>query len=179
LQVFNFLKRPLYGFISKALGIYILWYLVYEIWLHPSGKLDIWVIKATLNISLSLLKVFGFHTFSGSDRLIGIDGTNGLWMGDNCDSVELCALFAGFIIVFPGQWLKKLWYIPIGIVCIFLLNVLRVVTLAVLQKSISTYWFEFNHTYTFTFLVYSFIFLLWFYWVKKVISTLQWPQKEK
>jgi len=131
------------------------------------GRLDIWIIKSTLNAALIVLKALGFQTFSGGDRLIGIDGASGLWMGDSCDCVELCALFTGFILIFPGNWIKKLWFIPMGIVAIFLLNVLRVILLAVIQKNFSPKWLEFNHTYTFTIVVYLFIFSLWFYWVKR------------
>lgn len=169
-KVFEFLKTPVYSFLFKALALYILWYIIYEMWLHPVGKLDSWVIKGTLNMSLASLKALGAHTFTGSDRLIGIDGTNGLWMGDNCDSIELCALFAGFIIAFPGAWLKKLWYIPLGCLFIFILNVIRVDLLAIIQKNFSYKWLEFNHTYTFTILVYAFIFLMWYYWVKKTAT---------
>lgn len=168
LNAFRSLKTPLYAFLFKALGFYVLWYILYELWLHPTEKLDIWVIRYTLNASLLVLKLFGYQIFSGSDRLMGIDGTNGLWMGDNCDSIELCALFAGFILAFPGSWKKKLWYIPFGMIMIFLLNVFRVVLLAVMQKNLSYKWLTFNHTYTFTVIVYMFIFLLWFYWVSKL-----------
>jgi len=135
------------------------------------GKLDILVIKSTLKTSLFVLKIFGFQTFSGGDRLIGIDGANGLWMGDNCDCIELCALFAGFIIIFPGKWVKKLWFIPLGMLSVFLLNVLRVILLAIMQKNFSPKWLEFNHTYTFTIIVYLFIFCLWFYWLKKLLPS--------
>lgn len=170
-KVIEFLKKPVYNFIFKALGLYILWYIVYELWLHPMGKLDLWVIKNTLRLSAFSLKGFGFHIFTGSDRLIGIDGTNGLWMGDNCDSIELCALFAGFIIAFRGAWLKKLWFIPLGMGLIFLLNVLRVDFLAIIQKYLSPKWLEFNHTYTFTIIVDAFIFMLWIYWVRNAKPT--------
>jgi exosortase/archaeosortase family protein len=168
LTAFRFLKNPIYTFLFKALGLYILWYIVYELWLHPIEKLDIAVIKLTLKCSTAILNIAGYHTFSGSDRLMGIDGTNGLWMGDNCDSVELCALFAGFILAFPGNWVKKSWYIPIGLTAIFLLNVVRMILLAIIQKNMAEKWLKFNHTYTFTIIVYLFIFLLWYYWIKKL-----------
>jgi exosortase/archaeosortase family protein len=46
------------------------------------------------------------------------------------------------------------------------LNVLRVVALAIIAKYCPQY-LNFNHTYTFTFVIYSFIFLLWIIWVNK------------
>jgi exosortase/archaeosortase family protein len=167
--------NPIFRFLFKVTGLYIFWFLLYEVWLHPTEKLDIWVIRSTLNLALKIIKVLGYATFSGKDRLLGIDGTNGLWMGDNCDCIELCALFAGFIIAFPSCWRKKLWFIPLGILSIYLLNVLRVVLLALVQKYFSNKWLEFNHTYTFTIVIYLFIFLLWYYWINKLAL----PKNEK
>src|SRR5579885_3356689 len=104
----DFLKNQVILFLLKALGLYVLWYVIYEIWLHPSEIIDSWVIKVTLQSTLALLHLLGYHTFSPYFKEIGIDGTNGLFMGDNCNSIDLFALFAGFIIAFPGSWKKKL-----------------------------------------------------------------------
>jgi len=162
------LKKPLYRFLMVAVLFYVVWYCVYEFWLHPASRLDSWVVSKTTGNTATLLRWLGYSVFSKSERLIGIDGTSGLWMGDNCDSIELWAIFSGFIIAFPGNWKHKLWYIPMGVILIFILNVLRVTLLAILQKNVSEKWLEFNHTYTFTILVYAFIFGLWLFWVKKI-----------
>lgn len=159
-------SNPAFIFLFRALALYIGWYFIYEIWLHPSEILDIWVVRTTLNLAILILKFLGYHVFSGSDRLIGIDGTSGLWMGDNCNSLELCALFAGFIIAFPSGAKRKIWFIPLGVVLIYFLNVLRVVALAIIEKNLSFALLNFNHTYTFTILVYLFIFLLWYWWMR-------------
>lgn len=117
-----------------------------------------------------MLKLIGYKTFMVlQDRdmqVIGIDGSNGVWVGSNCNAITLFALFAVFIIAYPGNQKNKLWYIPAGILAIHVLNILRVVCLAI----IAYYWpyaLDFNHTYTFTFLVYAFIFFLWMIWVNK------------
>ena len=167
-SILKYLKNPLYQFLLTASALFILWYILYELWLHPHGYIDIWVIKKTLGTALVILKWFGYKTFSGSYRLMGIDGTGGLWMGDNCDSTELMALFTGFILAFPGSWIKKTWFIPLGVIIIFFSNVLRMVALSIIQKTSSQKWLDFNHTYTFTVIVYGIIFLLWLWWVKKI-----------
>jgi exosortase family protein XrtF len=164
----SFFRTPLYRFLFNVLVFYILWYLVYELWLHPGDIVDLWVVRETMNTARHILDILGYTTFGSDVRLIGIDGTPGLWMGDNCDSIELCAIFTGFIIAFPGMWKHKLWYIPIGCVLITLINVLRIVTLAIIQLHYSRKWLDFNHTYTFTILVYGFIFFLWLFWVNKI-----------
>jgi len=65
-----------------------------------------------------------------------------------------------------------------GIVLIFALNVLRVVGLAIVQKNVSEKWLEFNHTYTFTIIVYAFIFGLWLIWVNKIAGKKLFKSKE-
>jgi exosortase family protein XrtF len=101
------------------------------------------------------------------ERVIGVDGTGGLWIGDNCNGIALFALFTGFIIAYPGNWKKKLVYIPVGILLIQCLNIIRIVSLAILDTR-SRAWTEINHTYTFTIIIYGFIFFLWMFWTNKV-----------
>lgn len=161
---FSFLKNPLIRFLISVFVLYILWYLIYDLWLHPNEKLDLFVIDMTISISKWLLELFGYTVYTGADRLIGVDGSSGLWIGDNCNGIVLFSLFAGFIIAYQGKIKYKLIYIPVGIISIQLLNVLRVVILAILDTH-SRAWTEFNHTYTFTIIIYGYIFLLWMLWV--------------
>jgi exosortase/archaeosortase family protein len=161
------IKNPLYKFLLSAAGFYLLWYFLYNLWLRPADTLDLWVVRETMSTARHILNFMGFVTFSYEARLVGIDGTPGLWMGDNCDSIELCAIFTGFIIAFPGLWKHKLWYIPLGWVLITYMNVMRIVALAITQKYLSLKWLNFNHTYTFTIIAYAFIFMLWYVWINK------------
>ena len=158
-------KNPAVRFIVIVFLLYIGWYCIYNLWLHPAETVDLFVIDVTISISRFILETLGYTVFTGVDRVIGVDGTGGLWIGDNCNGIVLFALFAGFIIAYPGSWKKKLVYIPAGILLIELMNVLRIVFLAILDTH-SRAWTEFNHTYTFTIIIYAFIFLLWMYWVK-------------
>ncbi|MEX2596997.1 MAG: archaeosortase/exosortase family protein, partial [Salibacteraceae bacterium] len=163
---------PLNRFLIKGLFLFIGWYLIYELWLHPEGTLDLWVIKSLERLSYLVLDGLGYTTLSESHveniRTIGIDGTHGLWIGDPCNGLTLFALFTGFVLAYPGKLKKKAWFIPAGIIAIHLVNVLRIVAL-----SIIIYYFpdpdvlDFNHNYTFTILVYSFVFFLWYLWADK------------
>lgn len=161
---FSFLKNPVVRFLVLVFTLYILWYFVYNLWLQPNQTLDLFVIDITISISKWILELFNYTVYTGADRLIGIDGASGLWIGDNCNGIALFALFSWFIIAFKGKVKYKLIYIPVGILLIQLINVLRVVVLAILDTH-SRAWTEFNHTYTFTIIIYGFIFLLWMNWV--------------
>ncbi|MBC7864741.1 MAG: archaeosortase/exosortase family protein, partial [Bacteroidia bacterium] len=94
----------------------------------------------------------------------------GVWIGYACNALSLFVLFSFFIISFPGNWLKKLWFIPVGILLVHLLNILRVFALVLIAHHHYDF-LSFNHTYTFTILVYAFIFGLWMWWVNKYAKT--------
>jgi len=172
----NLFKNRINRFLITLFSFYIFWYLIYNLWLHPNEKLDLMVIDSTVKASKWLLELLGFMVFTGADRLIGVDGSGGLWIGDNCNGIALFALFSGFIIAYPGNWKKKLIYIVTGIIIIEILNILRIVFLAILDTH-SRAWTEFNHTYTFTILIYGCIFLLWMGWTSK-FSGINLKEKE-
>ncbi len=139
---------------------------MYELWLHPNQKLDLIIVDTTINASKIILEIFGYSVITDATRTIRIDGTGGLWVGDSCNGIALFALFAGFIIAYTGKAIHKIIYVSVGILLIEFLNILRIVALAILDTH-SREWTEFNHTYTFTIVIYGFIFLLWIVWVNK------------
>jgi exosortase family protein XrtF len=167
LNKLSFLKNPILLFLGYALLLYIGWYLLYDLWLQRKGWLDNFVIENTTDISIFILKVLGFDVFSSGIRLMGIDGTGGLWVGNSCNGVSLFALFTGFILAYPGSIKRKLIFIPLGIITIHLCNILRVIGLAITQLYFPEAT-DFNHTYTFTIFVYGYIFLLWMFWVNRL-----------
>lgn len=170
------IRNPLFFFVVKAAGLFLVWLFVYKLWIHSEGWLDGAVINNLIYLSGKLLTLFGYETFHSTGdiiRTIGIDGSHGVWVGDPCNGIDLFALFAGFVIAYPGPVKKKLWFIPLGLIAIHLLNTIRVTALAMIAYH-SPESLDFNHTYTFTILVYGFIFYLWMLWANKLSkSTLQ------
>ncbi|MCB0481135.1 MAG: hypothetical protein KDC83_06860 [Flavobacteriales bacterium] len=168
----NWLKNPAIRFFLIAFFLYLLWFLVYETWLHPLGTIDSMAIGLIISHGSFILSLLGYelfdpNTFGEGMRTLGIVGSGGVWVGDPCNGISLVALFAGFVMAFPGKLKNKLWFIPLGILSIHILNVLRVVALCIIDLK----WphsLEFNHTYTFTILVYSWVFALWYLWSNKL-----------
>lgn len=163
-------EKRLIRFIGIFIGIYALWMMLYEWAIHPWGKLDTLVINDSSLWALWLLKTLGFETFLGDNetiRTIGIAGTHGLWIGDPCNGITLFALFSVFIAAYPGPWKHKAWYIPLGITLIHTMNIVRITCLCIITLK-KPEWLSFNHTYLFQTLMYAFIFLLWYIWIKKI-----------
>lgn len=164
----SFFKRykQLLRFLLLSVLIYILWFVIYELWLHPKEILDLYVIKSAVQMSDKLLSAFGYNIQVVDIRKIIIENKIGVIIGDECNGLSLFALYSGFLIAFPGNLKSKFYYIPLGILVIHLINVLRISVLLLIQLYAPQY-LAFNHTYTFTILIYGVIFLMWVVWVNK------------
>lgn len=153
-------------FIAKAVGLYILYYVVYELWLRPNGFFDRLLIHLLTDTSAFILELFNYDVISSWDRL-GISADRIVRVGIRCDAINLMILYAGFILCFKSKIKDKLIFIFSGVLVIHFLNVLRVLALALIYfyspKSL-----EFNHKYTFTGLIYLAIFIMWMLWIKRI-----------
>ena len=158
--------EPIVKFLAIGLVLYLGWLALYEWVIHPAKWADDAVVNNTIAVSRKILEWFGYVTEMKEHRTMSIAGTPGLFIGDSCNGISLFALYSIFIIAFPGKIISKIIFIPAGILLIHLLNVLRVVSLAIIE-TYSYHWTEFNHTYTFTILIYAVIFLLWLFWINK------------
>src|SRR5690606_21620755 len=121
--------------------------------------------------SKTMLSWIGYDTFidieSDHVTLVMNEGDfRPILVGDNCNGFKLFSIFSVFIIAFPGNWKKKLWFIPFGILIVHLANIVRVCALLLINNSHPEY-LDFNHLYTFTIFVYAIIFGLWFWYAKK------------
>ena len=105
----------------------------------------------------------GFMDAIGWEMLPTVE--TGLRNRDPCGGVVLFALYALFLIAFPGPWRHKVWFIPAGIAVLHAVNVARVIALLFVQYATPD-WLQFNHDYTFTVLIYTIIFGLWYAWIR-------------
>ena len=152
-------------FLLKAIFLYGLWFLIYDLWLKKDGSFDNWVIDNLVYWVEMLMSAFGYTIFVDYHK-IGLHGASTYVMiGRGCNGVELFALFAGFILVFEGKWIHKLWFIPLGIIIIHFLNVLRIIGL-IFSANVSSELLDINHKYTFTIVMYIVAFIGWMVWVK-------------
>ena len=176
-------KNPFIRFVATASLLYALWEALYELWLHPQRSLELLVVDNLVLLCSGILKLLGYQLITApvlneNIRTIGIDGTYGLFIADSCAGITLFALFAGFIIAYPGPIIKKLIFIPLGLITIHLINVLRIAGLCIITFHAPEY-LDFNHHYTFTIIVYTYVFLLWVLWVNIVKNSKSQVQNPK
>ncbi|MTI89605.1 MAG: exosortase/archaeosortase family protein [Balneolaceae bacterium] len=158
------LQSPVIRFLLKALVFFGVWYLLYELWILPDGRLDEWVSLNIVGISAGILETVGYKTYT-INRIVGIMGDSGVEVVDRCNGIGALGLFLAFIFSYPGDWKNKLSFSVLGMGVIYLTNLFRITFLTAARVE----WpdrFGALHNYTTTPVFYIVIFALWMLWVK-------------
>lgn len=160
-------NQLLFRFLLVAAAMYLAWFFGYEQWLAHDGRLDAVLCQNIAHSSVAMLQTMGFAATLSAPNLVVMAGEPSVIVGVPCNGLVLYALFTGFVLAFPGPWLRKAWFIPAGVALIWVLNLVRVAALAI-NHHYAHQSVDFNHHYTFTFIVYACIFGLWMLWAKRL-----------
>ncbi len=164
-------NRLLLRFLLVAAAMYLVWFFGYVQWLAHDGWLDTMLCQNIARSGVAVLQALGFPATldARSSPLVLMAGEQSVIVGPPCNGLVLYALFAGFVLAFPGPWARKAWFIPAGMALIWVLNVVRVAALAI-NHHYAHQTVDFNHHYTFTFVVYACIFGLWMLWARRLAT---------
>jgi len=176
------LVKPLYRFVINGLLLYILWTVFYS-YFRYAPFVDFFYNEVTFYLTNSWLystklfyNIVGYEaSIDVSRKLVVLAGTGGVILERGCLGRNMMGLFAGFIIVYPGSIKTKLWYIPFGLVIIYILNILRIAGLGFTQLYYPEY-MDINHHTVFKYTVYFAIFLLWAFWISKFNKEKETPE---
>jgi exosortase family protein XrtF len=163
-------SNPFIRFIVIAPGVYLMWYLLYEFYLQPHTNFDHFIIDNLVWITESILNILGYELrphVGEFANFVGIIDSHWIEIGAPCDGITLLSLLVVFVMAFPGPIKHKLWFLPLGLLCVHLINALRIVALVIIV-SVSPESLQFHHDYTFTVLVYLFVFGLWYFWINRL-----------
>jgi exosortase/archaeosortase family protein len=164
-------KSPIFHFLVKVAVIFIVWELLNGYMQRFAFFSNLWksmhdfLLLSILDISeFTLRNVLGLE-ITRIGIVIKVANSPGVSVGPACVGFGLQVAFAALIMAYEGPWKKKLWFIPLGMFGIHLINVLRVVVLAIMSN-INNDWVDFNHKYVFSSMVYLFMFVMWVTWVR-------------
>lgn len=120
-----------------------------------------WVLEHVFRIDITTIN---------AQRLIAAVNKEGGWarviVAPECASLKQWLHWVFLMVIFPGPWKHKLWYIPAGSVVIEWTNVVRVCGILLMQIP----WpnsFHIAHDYIFKVFFYFIIFLMWVLWVER------------
>lgn len=154
---------PLLRFLAVVTVVYGAWYVLYDLWLLPDGRLDRWVSLSVVQVGEALLSAVGFEA-TGQARHLALAGASGIRVVDGCNGLASMGLFVGFVLAYPGRAWRRAVFLPLGLLAVYLSNTGRVIGLLLLQK----YWsggFDVAHGIGAPLFFYTVIFGLWVLWV--------------
>jgi exosortase/archaeosortase family protein len=116
-------------------------------------------------------------------RFVGGTGTTIIW---GCTGLKQSFIWLCLILTVKGTtatsgkalWLKKLWFIPLGWVCCYAFNILRIFLIALLIEQHPN-WFPLLHDYIFKYLFYGMLFGLWVWFVEGIRGVDASPSSEQ
>jgi exosortase/archaeosortase family protein len=95
----------------------------------------------------------------GDNVRLGID--------EGCTALKQFYHFLGLMLIIPGPWKKKAWFIPLGLLILHITNFFRIIGLG-LVVYYKYEWFDFTHDWVFRPLFYVVMLALWIWWVEKL-----------
>jgi len=113
------------------------------------------------------LHVLGYHIKTLNTTIYFPEINGYIEVNGSCSGVKQFYQWTVLMILFPGPWRQKLWYIPLGILIIHLNNILRIIILSVILENCPDYW-NFAHDWILRPFFYVIIFALWVIWVEKI-----------
>ena len=142
-------------------------------------KLSLWSVNLLFGQSCWVLEhIFGIDltTDTESRRIIASSVAKSIeqsrpvfvTIAPECASLKQWLHWLFLMLLFPGPWKHKAWYIPAGLVIIEWTNVVRICgILLMLRQWPGQKTFHLAHDYIFKVFFYLVIFLMWVLWVEK------------
>ncbi len=165
--------RPWVEFAVKIVLIYGVWKLFQLVVDYTPPLLAIWnswmaayshIVATACNKTLEAL---GYEMNYHYRQTVYIVGTEGFYVLEHCLAIPATLIFGAFIAVYRGPWKHKLWFIPLGMLGVQLINLLRLFLLALLMKHASPAYYDFNHSVTALIFEYGLVFLLVVIWMRR------------
>ena len=128
-------------------------FLAHQVFLPSS-----WVVEHILNYNIT---THDNTLFFGNTGYVAVEGS--------CSGLKQFYQWTVLMILFPGPWKKKLWFIPMGILVIHFVNIFRIITLSVVVVHWPQNW-DFIHEWILRPFFYVVIFSMWVIWVERVMG---------
>jgi exosortase/archaeosortase family protein len=155
-------NRTLSVFLLKMAVAYAIWFVVYDLWLLPDGRVDAWLSEFVASATGAVLAPF-YEGTSVQGRTVWITSQAAVVIEDGCNGLSALSLFVGFVLAYPGTWARRALFIPLGLVTIVAVNVVRCASLLVVQDQWPSIFGEVHGLHA-LFVFYVAIFGLWMAW---------------
>ncbi|MBL7875978.1 MAG: exosortase family protein XrtF [Cyclobacteriaceae bacterium] len=163
---------PAFRFLGVFLGLYFGLNLAYGLWISSYGSSVDWATRVVTEQTSFIINLFGENTATlpkPASPTVSImkESQSVISVFEGCNGINVMIVFVSFLIAFKGSRKQLAWFLPLGIVIIYVSNLLRVAAL----YYVAFYWqryFYYVHKYAFTATIYLIVFALWVWWMERV-----------
>ena len=161
-------------FILTFLGSYFLLSLLYGFYLKVDESTVFYPDFITHQVALqsaAVVDFLGYNTqiarYPGENTVkLIVNGRFLVRVVEGCNGMSIIILFCAFVLSFFNGWARTLFFILVGGLAIYIMNVLRIAALALAVYEYPAYT-NFMHEIAFPVVIYGFVFLLWVFWVSR------------
>jgi len=128
-----------------------------------------WMALHVARVTTFILHILGSNVvLEHSNVLRYLNGNSVLiiWACTGIKQAYICFCILAFS---SGPQIKKLWYIPLSLVVVYVFNIFRITFIVACIENHPD-WFQFLHLYAFKYVFYGIIFLMWVYWEEKIVG---------
>lgn len=125
-----------------------------------------WLANQVYHISLWFNRsILGLHITLEPGNTMWFSNGGYISVNTSCSGLKQFYQVLVLFVLFPGPWIHKLWYIPLGFAIMFATNVFRIVALSLILLWKPEHW-DFSHDWILRPFFYVVLFGLWVYWVE-------------
>ena len=170
----SFWQNKANSFVIKIVGVYAIWKL-FHYWVNKPNTLlhNAWadLIQAMgtgyAAITSQALNIFGAETFGQGIAVVYQHSQSSIRIEDHCLAIPAMVVFTFTILLFGGQWKNKLWFIPLGLFGIFIINLIRLMFVCYAFEHFSQRFYDINHSIVYVVATYSLILAMIMWWMKR------------
>lgn len=162
------IKKPALKALLKLYLLFGLALLVFfVIFNHPAGRM--YIVQPFTGLVTNacglLMSLFGADATTTGGYLS--TASYSINVVDGCNGIYATAILVSAMIAYPAPWLSKAWGIPLGIMAVFAMNLVRVISLFYLGQSYPDFFRE-VHVYVWQPIIILWAIVVWDYWTRQV-----------
>ena len=129
-------------------------------------------------VTTRMLEIMGYSISLSADNVVRHDNNVAVHVVWACTGLKQAYIFVCIIAFYRGTLKNKLWFIPLGLLVVYLFNIFRIVSITALIKE-HPEWFYILHEHVFKYLFYVIIFGMWIFWEEVVSKKTVQPQNNQ
>lgn len=126
---------------------------------------SVWVLDV-FNINVTAFDELSIAGHARYNVIYYAENNGYVYVNTSCSGLKQFYQWFFLMILYPGPWKQKLWFIPLGLVIIHIVNIFRILSMTFVTMTIPQHW-DFMHDYVLRPFFYVVMFFLWVWWNEK------------